>query len=185
MITILFWLIGITTIEARLDSDSYRVRESAEREVILLWLINPQYVNRLIDRTESAEVRARATRARGRAITAYLDSLGEPPWCDWPLYSVANSGWPTARPPEIEGGPWVPIFPEFAEKMRGELPHAEDRYQYDYLRYRLLQREWARAYLLAGGYRWVVEVDWFLGGLVERDYWQSRDRPQLPPIKWW
>jgi hypothetical protein len=81
----------------------------------------------------------------------------------------------------------VKMWPDFEAKLHRELGLAEDRYQFDYLRYRLLQREWSRQYLERGGYLWVVELDWFLGRMVGRDYWEAKgyQQPQPQPVKWW
>ena len=161
MIGILFLIVSLFTVEQRLESESYRARESAEKDLFFLWLVSPNTLNRLCE-SPIAETRTRAVRARGRAIARYLDSLGEPPWCDWPLYCVVSKG-------------WVSRFPEFSKEMHAELPWAvEDRYSYDYNRYRVLQKERARAYLERGGLRSVVEVDYFLGRLVERDYFTTK-----------
>lgn len=161
MIAILFLFVNLATIEQRLESDSYRIRQDAERGLLLLWSVSSSTVNRLCESPE-VETRTRAQRARAKAIEVYLESLGDPPWCDWPLYSVESKG-------------WVSRFPEFSREMHTELPWGvEDRYYYDYNRYRVLQRDRARRYLESGGLRWVVELDYFLGRLVERDYFQAK-----------
>jgi hypothetical protein len=74
MISIVFWLVSLATVEARLDSDHYHTRQQAERDCQLLWLVDPRAVDRIINHTQSAEVAGRAVRARGRAISRYLDS---------------------------------------------------------------------------------------------------------------
>lgn len=158
--------IQLATVEVRLDSDHYLTRQSAERDCVRLWDLAPRVLDRLCE-SSSIEVRERAKRARCRAVDLALDALGEPPWCDWPLYQFDCAGWGLR-------------FPEIYSDIHRELPRGiEDRYQGDYLAYRQLQRDRSRSDLLRGAPVWLVRIEWELARMVERDY-----RARRPSTSW-
>lgn len=153
-----------TAMPTKLGDSSFRVRHAMARELERGWPYTEPILRRGIQ-SQDAEIRLACAKIRE---ACFAKTLENPPWCDWPLWSVENGGWNHGA------------IPDYARIMNAELQKWESC-SYPWENYRQVSLVWGIQALQCGIPPSVVKLWFAVGRRVDQEY--ERKRLQNAPIE--